>query len=199
MRISTVAALAGLLAAFDASAQTLLFPKLISYREHFTQSAPLGQADFAKEADAHARAASLRKLQENGPFELRVWRTDVMTGEGIGYVLAQGRMKTFRTLPGLHGRERAVLLANRTIRPTLLPVQELRALKGVSGQWTSCGVADGERVLIEASLDGVPVQAIADNPTACSNASTIGITALLQAVDTLGDHLGVQASMTSSE
>ena len=185
MRIKTIAAIVFALTAFEAKADTVLFPKLVSWQDYYSQPRPLAEAYFAQEFDAFSRAASLRTLRAGGPFELRVWRMGVMSGEGQAHVIAEGWLKTFRTRRFPDGRVQAVLTARRRIAAGKLPAAELRALSDLSGNWFGCGWEDGESIRIEASLDGRPLQVAAGDLAECSNPSADRITALLRAVDTL--------------
>jgi len=185
VHIKTIAAIVMALAAINANADTVVFPKLVSWQDYYSQPRPLDEAYFAQEFDAFSRGASLRTLRAKGVFEVRIWRKGVMSGEGEAYVIADGWLKTFRTRRSTNGRLHAELAARRRIAAEQLPAIELRALGDLSGNWFSCGWEDGESVQIEASLEGRPVKVAAENPTACSNPSADRITALLRAVDKL--------------
>lgn len=187
------------LACLAARADTVVFPELISFDEILTAGTPLDSAFYRQEADAHARAAALPASPAPGAFELRIWRTDMMHGDGIGYVIANDRLRVFETRrDDGTGHVRARRIADRRLPADRLPVAELRALKSLSGRWYGCMVVDGESVLIQAWIDGVAVQLDTGNPTACRNASLDRIAALLGAVDALGGHHGVQASVMTS-
>jgi len=171
--------------ALTGQVKAVIFPRQISLGESLEH--PLDETDFATRSAAFAKAISLSKPYSSGPFELRVSRTGVR-GDGVAYVIAAGRLRSFRIHRRPNGLAQAVPLTNRRIGANRMPVAEVKALKEAAGHWLGCSVEDGEMVMIDASLDGVVSHVLAYAPTDCTTPNAVRITALLNAITVLVEH-----------
>jgi hypothetical protein len=133
---------------------------------------------FRQETRGYARAAGL-KARPSGEFELRIWRIDAMTGDGVGYVLRNDQTWTFDiTRRG----------GSYTTKPTSTRTQPLsgalasaaRDVSLLAGYEYSCGIMDGESVLVEASLASSLYELWAGNPDSCADNSSKRIASLVR-------------------
>lgn len=141
----------------------------------------LNPNSFIKEANRYSEAASLNANRPSGDFELRIWRTDVMFGGGVGYVLRDGRAHIFDIMHR-DNRYTAKSSSTRTVAFSQALVAAAHDVSLLSGNEYSCGIMDGESVLIEASIEGKVYQLWAGNPASCEDKYSKRIAKLLNLV-----------------
>ena len=141
----------------------------------------LDKSLFRQETRGYARAAGLN-TSPSGEFELRIWRIDAMTGDGVGYVLRSDQTWTF----GITRRGRSYTAKPASTRTQSLSEALTSAVRDVSllaGYEYSCGIMDGESVLVEASIAGSLHELWAGNPGSCADKSSKRIATLLRLAD----------------
>jgi len=141
----------------------------------------LNANSFIKEANRYAEAASLKANRPSGDFELRIWRRDVMFGGGVGYVLRDGRVHIFDIMRR-DNRYTAKSISTRKVAFSQALVAAARDVSLLAGNEYSCGIMDGESVLIEASIEGKSYQLWAGNPVSCQDKYSKRIASLLNLV-----------------
>jgi hypothetical protein len=141
----------------------------------------LSKEAFEEEVDGYAKAASLKR-GPSGEFEIRVWRVDSMTGQGIGYVLRDNQTRTFDITR--HNNEyTARLTSSRSHEFSEALTTAARDVSSLRGYEYSCGIMDGESVLVEVSIEGSRHQLCAGNPESCADKNSKRIATLLRLVD----------------
>jgi len=136
---------------------------------------------FEEEVDGYAKAASL-KSDPSGEFEIRIWRVDSMTGRGIGYVLRDNQTRTF-DITRRNNECTARLVSSRSHPFSEALIMAARDVSSLGGYEYSCGIVDGESVLVEASIEGTRRQFWAGNPESCADKNSKRIAILLRLVD----------------
>lgn len=129
--------------------------------------------------------ARLTSLRPSGAFELRVWSE--LGSNVFGEIYADGRWRFLAPGDYQDGDTNAVERREETIvtvpAPDAAVVQATRALLAFDGGDAGCdAVLDGAYVLIQASVDGRPLQLTAANPGSCDDEMSRRVLALLKAV-----------------
>lgn len=141
----------------------------------------LSKEAFEGEVDGYAKAASL-KSGPSGDFEIRIWRVDSMTGQGIGYVLRDNQTRTF-DITRHNDEYSARLTSSRSHSFSEALTAAARDVSSLGGNEYSCGIVDGESVLVEASIEGSRHQLWAGNPQSCADKNSRRIATLMRLVD----------------
>lgn len=137
---------------------------------------------FIEEANGFAKAGSLKASRPSGDFELRVWRLDVMVDGGIGYVLSDGQLRTYEIMRrGSRYTARILSTRKHALSKALITAANDVAL--LTGNQYSCGIMDGESVLIDASIEGKTYHLWAGNPESCTDKYSKRIAKLLRSLD----------------
>jgi hypothetical protein len=142
---------------------------------------PLSKGEFEEEVDGYAKAASLES-DPSGEFEIRIWRVDSMTGQGIGYVLRDNQTRTF-DITRHNSEYTARLASSRSHVFSEALTTAARDVSSLGGYEYSCGIVDGESVLVQASIEGSQHQLWAGNPESCADKNSKRIATLLRLVD----------------
>lgn len=141
----------------------------------------LDQKSFREKAEQYARAAAI-KADVSGDFEIRIWRMDAMTGDGVGYLLRDGQARVFNVMRrGNRYTARPVSTRQNAVSEALADAASDVSL--LTGNEYSCGIMDGESVLIETSIGRSRYELWAGNPDSCKDKYSKRIAHLLRLVD----------------
>ena len=105
-----------------------------------------------------------------------------MTGDGVGYVLRNDQTWTFGiTRRGSRYTAKSTSTHTQSFSEAL--TSAARDVSLLAGFEYSCGIMDGESVLVEASIAGSLYELWAGNPDSCADNSSKRIATLLRLAD----------------
>lgn len=142
--------------------------------------------DLKPAASEYARAAGLAPLTSATDFELRVWTRDYMSGAVTGFVVSNGTLRSFESMSTYDQGKLLVKPANlgteKSGSDEVCLKKLIEFLRADNGKAVSCGVMDGESVLLDAVVQGQVVTVKVDNPRFCSDKASKAVANLLGAL-----------------
>ncbi|WP_213947973.1 hypothetical protein [Luteibacter sp. dw_328] len=142
--------------------------------------------DLKPAASEYARAAGLAPLRSTTGFELRVWTRDYMSGRVAGFIVSNGKQRSFASESTHHQGTLVVKTAGLEVEKPVFDLAGLKklieVLKAYNGKAASCGVMDGESDLVDAVVQGQVVTVEVDNPRLCSDKASRTVAAVLDAL-----------------
>lgn len=139
--------------------------------------------DLKPAASEYARAAGLAPLTSTTDFELRIWTRDYISGAVAGFIVSNGKLRSFESMSTYDQGKvhvKPASLGAEKPGPDLVRLRKLvEALKAYNGKVVSCGVMDGESDLLDAVVQGQVITIKVDNPRFCSDKASKVMASLL--------------------